>query len=83
MLKKIFIVIDVTDEAQRDRVQLIANELSNMRALNGTQIENIYPLYRQYENDILQLFWNVSQNGFNTQTMMTIGKLASKMIRKR
>lgn len=83
MLKKIFIVIDVTDEAQRDRVQLIANELSNMRALNGTQIENIYPLYRQYENDIRQLFWNVSQNGFNTQTMMTIGKLASKMIRKR
>ncbi len=83
MLKKIFLVIDVHDEAQRDRVQQIANELSNMRVLNGTQIENIYPLYRQYENDIRQLFWNVSRNGFNTQTMMTIGKLASKMIRKR
>ena len=83
MLKKIYLVIDVQDEAQRDRVQQIANELSNMRALNGTQIENIYPLYRQYENDIRQLCWNVSHNGFNTQTMMTIGKLASKMIRKR
>ena len=83
MLKKIYLVIDVQDEAQRDRVQQIANELSNMRALNGTQIENIYPLYRQYENHIRQLFWNVSHNGFNTQTMMTIGKLASKMIRKR
>ena len=83
MLKKIYLVIDVLDEAQRDRVQQIANELSNMRALNGTQIENIYPYYRQYENDIRQLFWNVSHNGFNTQTMMTIGKLASKMIRKR
>ena len=83
MLKKIFLVIDVHDEAQRDRVQQIANELSNMRVLNGTQIENIYPLYRQYENDIRQLFWNVIHNGFNTQTMMTIGKLASKMIRKR
>lgn len=83
MLKKIYLVIDVQDEAQRDRVQQIANELSNMRALNGTQIENIYPYYRQYENDIRQLFWNVSNNGFNTQTMMTIGKLASKMIRKK
>ena len=83
MLKKIYLVIDVQDEAQRDRVQQIANELSNMRVLNGTQIENIYPYYRQYEHDIRQLFWNVIHNGFNTQTMMTIGKLASKMIRKK
>lgn len=83
MLKKIFLVIDVQDEAQRDRVQQIANELSNTRVLNGTQIENIYPLYRQYESDIRQLFWSVSHNGFNTQTMVSIGKLASKMIRKR
>lgn len=83
MLKKIFLVIDVTDEAQRDRVQQIANEVSNMRPFNGTQVENIYPFYRQYESDIRQLFYNVSHNGFNTQTMMSIGKLASKMIRKK
>ena len=83
MLKKIYLVIDVQDEAQRDRVQQIANELSNMRALNGTQIENIYPYYRQYENDIRQLFHSVSQNGFNAQTMVTVGKLATKMIRKK
>ena len=83
MLKKIYLVIDVQDESQRDRLQQIANELSNMRAVNGTQIENIWPFFRQYENDIRQLFYNVSRNGFNTQTMITIGKLASKMIRKK
>lgn len=83
MYKKIYIAVDVEDDAQRDRVQRIAEDLSSARVFNGNQIENIYPLYRQYENDIRQLFWNVSHNGFNTQTMMTIGKLASKMIRKR
>lgn len=83
MLKKIFLVINVTDDAQRDRIQQIANELSNMRPFNGTQVENIYPFYRQYENDIRQLFRSVSQNGFNAQTMVTVGKLASKMIRKK
>lgn len=83
MLKKIYLVIDVEDEAQRGRIQKIAEEISNMRPFNGTQVENIYPFYRQYENDIRQLFYTVSRNGFNTQTMMTVGKLASKIIRKR
>ena len=82
MLKKITLVIDVQDEAQRDRVQQIANEVSNMRAINGNQIENMYPLFRRYENDLRQIFYNVSRNGFGAQTMMAIGKMASKMIRK-
>ena len=70
MLKKIYLVIDVQDEAQRDRVQQIANELSNMRALNGTQIENIYPYYRQYENDIRQLFCHI-QAFFGRQLLVS------------
>ena len=47
MYKKIYIAVDVEDDAQRDRVQRIAEDLSNARVFNGNQIENIYPLYRQ------------------------------------
>ena len=83
MLKKIFLVIDVDNDTQRDRIQNIANEASSKFRFKGTQVEHFYSFYRQYENEISQLFRNVSQNGFNTQTMMSIGKLASKMIRKK
>ena len=83
MYKKIFLVIDVDTDTQRDRIQNIANEASSKFRLKGTQVEHFYSFYRQYENEISQLFYSVSQNGFNAQTMMTIGKLATKMIRKK
>lgn len=83
MLKKIFLVIDVDNETQRDRIQNIANEASSKFRFKGTQVEHFHAIYRQYENEISQLFQSVSQNGFNAQTMMTIGKLATKMIRKK
>lgn len=82
MLKKITLVIDVDDVAQRDRVQQIADEVSNMRVLKGNQIENMYPVFRKYENDLRQIFHNVSHNGFGPQTMLSIGKLASNIMRK-
>lgn len=82
MFKKIYLAIDVQDDAQRDRLQRIAEELSNSRLLNGNQLEYIYPIYRQYENDIRQIFHMVSTNGFGPSTMMAIGKIASKMIKK-
>lgn len=82
MFKKIYIAIDVQDEAQAKRLQQIAEELSNARLFNGNQVENIYPLYRKYENELRQLFYNVSRNGFGTQTMMSIGKLTSRMLKR-
>lgn len=82
MLKKIFIVIDVNDEQQRDRIQIIANDISNMRVLDGNRIENIYPMFKKYESDIRQIFHTVSTNGFGASTMMAIGKLASRMLKK-
>lgn len=82
MFKKIYIAVDVTDEAQRIRLQRIAEDLSNARLFNGTQLENIYPMYQQYQGEISQLFHQVSRNGFGTQTMISIGKLASKLIKR-
>lgn len=82
MFKKIYLAIDVTDDAQRERLQRIADELSNARLVNGNQLENIYPVYRKYETELRQLFHNVSRNGFGAQTMVSVGKLASRMLKK-
>lgn len=82
MFKKIYIAVDVQDEAQRIRLQRIAEDLSNALLFNGTQLENIYPMYQQYQGEISQLFHNVSRNGFGPQTMVSIGKLASKLLKR-
>ena len=82
MFKKIYLAIDVTDDAQRERLQRIADELSNARLVNGNQLENAYPMYCKYETELRQLFHNVSRNGFGAQTMVSIGKLASRMLKK-
>ena len=82
MFKKIYIAVDVVDEEQQKRLQRIAEDLSNARLFNGNQLEYIYPIYRQYENDIRHIFQMVKTNGFGPSAMLTIGKMASKMLEK-
>lgn len=63
MIKKVFLAIECTDEKQRDEVQLVLNELSNARMITGETFLKAYPLYKQREVEIRQLFRLVAANG--------------------
>lgn len=62
-LRKIVIAVDCVDDAQRDRVQGIMNEVSGMRVLDGGKIEGMYPYFRSHQVELMQLFRLVGNGG--------------------
>ena len=65
-LRKIILAVDCADDAQRDRVQEIMNEISGMRFLNGERIEGAYPYFKSHQGELYQLFGMVSKNGIKS-----------------
>ena len=52
MLRKIIIAVDCADDAERDRVQNIATEVSNMRILDGRKMVGIWPYVQSHKSDM-------------------------------
>ena len=63
MLRKIIIAVDCADDAERDRVQAIATEVSNMRILDGRRMTGIWPYVQAHKGDMQQLFSLISEGG--------------------
>ena len=63
MLRKIIIAVDCADDNERDRVQQIATEVSNMRILDGRKMVGIWPYVQAHKGDIQQLFSLISEGG--------------------
>jgi hypothetical protein len=74
MYKKIFLAVDCADDTQRDKVQSIMNEVSNMRLFNAAQILSAYPYFRQHQGELTQLFNMVSRGG--VKSLMSAGGLS-------
>lgn len=62
-LRKIIIAVDCTDDAQRDRVQSIMNEVSGMRVLDGMKIEGMYPYFKSHYRELIGLFNLIGHGG--------------------
>lgn len=54
--------VDCADDAQRDRIQAIMNEISGMKMFHAAKIEGMYPFFRQHQGELYQLF-NLIGNG--------------------
>ena len=63
MLRKIIIAVDCADDNERDRVQQIATEVSNMRILDGRKMVGVWPYIQAHKGDIQQLFSLISDGG--------------------
>jgi hypothetical protein len=74
MYKKIFLAVDCADDAQRDEVQRIMNEVSNMRLFNASQILSAYPYFRLHQGELSQLFTMVSRGG--VKSLMSAGGIS-------
>ena len=82
MLKKVFLAIECADEKQRDEAQLVLNELSNARVITAERLIKAYPLYRQREAEIRQLFAIISQSGAKGLLSMQGASLLTQLMRK-
>lgn len=81
-LRRIVIAVECVDDAQRDRVQEIMNEVSGMRMLDGAKIEGMYPFFRNHQSELYQLFGLVSKGGIKSmmsgQGIALMTKLAKR-----
>ena len=82
MLKKVFLAIECADEKQRDEAQLVLNELSNARVITAERLIKAYPLFRQREAEIRQLFAIISQNGAKGLLSMQGAAILTQLMRK-
>lgn len=82
MLRKLYIVIDCKDEAEKESVQNSLNVLSNSRVLDGSLIVNMFPLFLKNKNDLMELFNMIKTKGVGSLLSlkggMMIKRLASK-----
>ena len=81
-LRKITIAVDCADDAQRDRIQTIMNEIGGMNLLRAEQIEGMYPYFRSHYHELSQLFTLITQGGVKAiasgQGLSIISKLARR-----
>lgn len=82
MLKKVFLAIECADEKQRDEAQLVLNEISNARVITAERLIKGYPIYKQREPEIRQLFGIISQSGAKGLMSMQGVSLITKLMRK-
>ena len=82
MLKKVFLAIECADEKQRDEAQTILNEISNARVITAERLIKGYPIYKQREPEIRQLFAIISQSGAKGLMSMQGVSLITKLMKK-
>lgn len=81
-LRKIYIAVECADDAQRDIIQGIFNEVSNMRIFNGSQIQGMYPFVRAHQNELYQLFTMVGKNGIKSLMSASGIALVTKLAKR-
>lgn len=82
MLKKVFLAIECDDEKQRDEAQLVLNELSNARVITADRLIKAYPMFKQREVEIRQLFALVAHNGAKGLMSMQGVSLITQLMKK-
>lgn len=63
MLGKVYIVLDFANEQEKEQVQDILKEVSNLRLFTGTQLLSIYPFVRAHQREVMQLFALIKKGG--------------------
>lgn len=82
MLKKVFLAIECADEAQRDELQPILNEISTMRVITAEQILKVWPMIKARQGEIRNLFSLVSNNGVKGLMSVQGASLITQLMRK-
>lgn len=73
MLRKISIGVDCVDDAERDKVQEIANALTAAAQIDGKKAIAFYHLYMQHRGKVTALFNFIKNNGLPSPVAKMIG----------
>lgn len=81
MLRKIYIAVDCVDDAQKERIQKIAEDISSMRLFDGNMIESVYPQLNAKKIEIYNIVKLVKEEGVKGLKSMKFLSLLSNMLR--
>lgn len=81
-IRKLYIAIECADDAQKARLQQILDELSNSRILTADKIISAYPMYKERENDLRQLFSMISNGGVKALMSVQGATILAKLARR-
>lgn len=81
-LRKIYLAVDCDNDQERDMVQEMANEISNMRVLKGRSILNMLPIFQRNQSELIELFQMVSKGGVKSLLSIQGGLLIKKLSSK-
>lgn len=79
MLGKVYLVLDFDNEEQKQYVQKIMEDISNMRMVSGRQIQQIYPFYQRHKGEINELFNMIANGGVKSLMSMRGAGLIAKL----
>lgn len=77
-LRKIYLAVECANDQERDAVQGIANELSNMRVMNANSIIKMMPLVEKHKAEFTQLFQMITRDGISSLMSIRGGMLIGK-----
>lgn len=81
MLGKVYIVLDFADEREKEQVQEILKEFSNMRLTNGRQIVSFYPFVKARQRELFQLFNMIRNNGVKSLVSLQGAALVKSLMK--
>lgn len=77
-LRKIILAVDCDDDNERDAVQQIAQEISDMRVLSAKSMLRMKPMFDSNRNELMQLFYFIANKGIKSLLSFEGGKLLMK-----
>ena len=80
-LRKIFLAIDCATDDERDAVQNLANEISNLRVLDGSKLLSLAPAFRANKEAFGKLFTLIANGGPKALLSMDGAKLLTSFKR--
>ena len=80
-LRKIFLAVECADDVERDAMQNLANEISNMRVLNAHELLTMAPLFRANKDAFAKLFKMIAKGGPKALLSMEGAKLLTSFKR--
>ena len=78
-LRKLYIAIDCASEEERDAVQRVLEEVSNMRVLTGSSIVRMYPMFQQKRRELTELFRMIAEGGVKSLLSMRGAQIINKL----
>lgn len=77
--RKIYIAVECDNDQEKEAVQQLAKEISNMGVLKSKSILRMVPVFNKHQNELIELFRMVSEGGARALFSIKAGNLIRKL----